>query len=202
MTAQSNYQTTALTTLAVEINEHHRQAEASAKTALEHARAAGDLLLQAKGKCQHGTWGEWLVQNFQGSTRTAQRYMGFSKRWPELEAKTTRVADLPIREAARLLADSGPIDLDVEIHPAANMFPEFDGDGYEAMKADIAKYGQKVPITFYCGQLLDGRARLRACRELGIQPLTRNVDGIDPVAYSVAMNLHRTHQTANEPIGS
>jgi len=193
---------TDLVVLATDINRHHQEAQKAAESALQHARAAGELLLQAKERCQHGDWGKWLKENFNGSDRTAQRYMTFANRWSELEAKTTRVADLPIREAARLLADSGPIDLDVEIHPAANMFPEFDGDGYEAMKADIAKYGQKVPITLYCGQLLDGRARLRACRELGIQPLTRNVDGIDPVAYSVAMNLHRTHQTANEPIGS
>ena len=99
-----------LAVLAEEINDLHRQAEAMAGKALDLARQAGERLLEAKVACPHGTWRDWLKTNFAGSERTAQRYMSFAKRWPELMAKTTRVADLPIREAAQLLAEPKPIE--------------------------------------------------------------------------------------------
>lgn len=94
-----------LAVLAEEINDLHRQAEETAGKAIDLARQAGERLLEAKAACPHGTWRDWLNTNFAGSERTAQRYMSFAKRWPELMAKTTRVADLPIREAAQLLAE-------------------------------------------------------------------------------------------------
>ena len=47
--------TTALPELAEKINDEHRAAETAARTALEHATRAGDLLIQAKGQCEHGT---------------------------------------------------------------------------------------------------------------------------------------------------
>ena len=190
---------TDLVVLATDINRHHQEAQKAAESALQHARAAGELLLQAKERCQHGDWGKWLKENFNGSDRTAQRYMTFAKRWPELEAKTTRVADLPIREAARLLTDSNVVDLGVEIHPALSIIPDFDGPGYEAFKADIAESGQLVPIAFFKGQLLDGRARLRACRELGIKPKTIDLDeDIDPISYVLSMNVCRTHRPQDD----
>jgi hypothetical protein len=96
--------TQALATLAEQINDHHRQAEAALRSGLEHALAAGRLLIEAKELCVHGTWGQWLAEHFEGSARTAQCYMRVAKRWPELEAKAQRVADLSFREAARLLA--------------------------------------------------------------------------------------------------
>jgi hypothetical protein len=94
---------TSLATLASEINAHHQAAEEAAFSALDHARAAGDLLIEAKGRCKHGSWSDWLVANFRGSERTAQRYMKLATGWAELEAKTTRVSDLSLREAVKLL---------------------------------------------------------------------------------------------------
>jgi hypothetical protein len=93
-----------LTTLAKCINEHHRQAEAAIRSGLEHALEAGRLLIEAKDQCQHGKWGSWLADNFEGSQRTARAYMQVAKRWPEIEAKRQRVADLSFRDAARMLA--------------------------------------------------------------------------------------------------
>ena len=95
-----------LATLANLINQAHQSVQAAITEGLQHAKAAGELLLQAKAQCPHGAWGSWLDDNFQGSDRTAQRYMTIAKRWPELEAKATRVSDLPFREAVKLLTET------------------------------------------------------------------------------------------------
>jgi hypothetical protein len=42
------------------------------------------------------------------------------------------------------------------------------------------------------GLLLDGRNRLAACEQLGIEPETTTYDG-DPEAYVVSLNILRRH---------
>lgn len=42
--------------LAAEINAEHERAFGKAHEAVEHARCAGELLLQAKGAVGHGAW--------------------------------------------------------------------------------------------------------------------------------------------------
>jgi len=93
--------------LAAEANRHHQCALDAGTAMIEHAREAGEHLLAAKSKCAHGEWGAWLDKNCEFSERTAQRYMRVAQRWPELEtaAKTTRVSDLPIRDALAMLAE-------------------------------------------------------------------------------------------------
>ena len=90
--------------LAVQINDEHHQAEAALNTGLEHARHAGELLLQAKSLCQHGEWLPWLEANFDGSARTARAYILVADRWPQIEAKWQHAANLSIRGALQLLA--------------------------------------------------------------------------------------------------
>ncbi len=72
--------------LADRINAEHRAANEAAASAIEHARLAGELLLEAKASVAHGAWGAWLSVNFEGSERTAQAYMRIAKRWPEIRA--------------------------------------------------------------------------------------------------------------------
>ncbi len=50
--------------IAKRINEHHRKAETALHSALEHARDAGRLLVEAKQDCPHGTWERWLAEHF------------------------------------------------------------------------------------------------------------------------------------------
>lgn len=80
----------------------------------------------------------------------------------------------------------------VEIHPAANIFPMLDEAAYQALKADIDKHGQREPLVFCNGKLVDGRNRLRACNELGVAPSECELESdVDPVAYVLSANLHR-----------
>ncbi len=94
-----------LTTLATRINEEHRQAEAHAVSAVEHAAKAGRLLVAAKAGCAHGTWLPWLEANVACSVRTAQAYMRVARRWDELAAKSADPAHLSIDGALRMLAE-------------------------------------------------------------------------------------------------
>jgi hypothetical protein len=97
-----------LEALASRINAEHRACEEALKTGLRHALAAGELLLEAKGRIKHGDWGAWIRDNFEGSERTAQAYMKVARELPGLEgAKTQRVADLSFREALKELAAPG-----------------------------------------------------------------------------------------------
>ena len=94
--------------LAERINAEHRAAERAAKSAIDHALRAGELLIEAKSAVGHGDWLPWLAENFEGSERTAQTYMRVARRWPQLEGKAQRVPDLGVREAVRLLSEPKP----------------------------------------------------------------------------------------------
>jgi N6-adenosine-specific RNA methylase IME4 len=102
----------ALECLAHRINAEHQQVEGALQTSLEHARTAGELLVEAKARCPHGQWLPWLKAAVRFSEATAQRYMQIASRWAEL-AKSRTVRDLTMRDALRLLAtrpaaDPGP----------------------------------------------------------------------------------------------
>lgn len=97
--------------LSAEINTEHQLAYGKAREALEHARRAGELLIQAKAGLPHGSFGPWLALNFNFSDRTARGYMRLASHWNELQAKTATVADLPLPDALRVLteiAEPGP----------------------------------------------------------------------------------------------
>jgi hypothetical protein len=88
-----------LSDLAEQINAAHAEVLAAVRTSLLHARTAGDLLLQAKARCQHGQWLPWLAGNVQFSERTAQAYMRVAKRW---------IAEHPLPLPADVVAAAGP----------------------------------------------------------------------------------------------
>ncbi|GAB5444939.1 MAG: hypothetical protein Fues2KO_52880 [Fuerstiella sp.] len=85
-------------------------------------------------------------------------------------------------------------------HPAADLFPPMSEEEYQTLKADIEKNGLQTPITVRDGMILDGRHRLRACKELGIQWLNylQELDEGDPVELSLSLNLHRRHLTPSQ----
>jgi hypothetical protein len=98
----------ALVSLAAEITQAHKAACGAARSALDHARRAGELLLEAKSHVSHGEWLPWLAEHCSVlSEQQAQRYMRIARRWPEIKAavKASRVTDMPIRHALALLAE-------------------------------------------------------------------------------------------------
>lgn len=70
--------------LAIEIRAQHLLARQAADTAIDHARRAGMLLLQAKAALDHGEWLPWLAEHCALSMRQAQRYMRAAQGKPPL----------------------------------------------------------------------------------------------------------------------
>jgi hypothetical protein len=93
-----------LAQLAEWINAAHAAAEDSLRAGLQHARATGTLLIEAKAKVAHGQWIPWLEKNVRFSVRTAQAFMRVADRWPELEAKAQGLAHLTFEDGLKLLA--------------------------------------------------------------------------------------------------
>ncbi len=64
-----------LQNIAFLINQHHQTATGNAITAVKHAEAAGQLLLQVKEGLPHGQFTNWIKANLRVSPRQCQRYM-------------------------------------------------------------------------------------------------------------------------------
>ena len=87
----------------------------------------------------------------------------------------------------------------MKIHDVASMFPPMTADEYAALVDDVRANGQRDPIWTYNGEVIDGRHRLRACEDLGIEPTTREWSGEGSlVAFVLSLNLHRRSLTASQ----
>lgn len=86
----------------------------------------------------------------------------------------------------------------VKFHEHAGLFPWIEGAEFEALKADIAANGVLEPIVFFAGEILDGRNRYMAARDLGIEYPRVEYRGDDPLGYVVSLNLKRRHMSERE----
>lgn len=87
----------------------------------------------------------------------------------------------------------------LEIHPVVELFPPMKEDQFQELKEDIRKNGQLENIVVWKGLLVDGRHRLRACEELGIEPeIAELMEETDPIAWALSHNLHRRHLTTSQ----
>jgi ParB-like chromosome segregation protein Spo0J len=81
---------------------------------------------------------------------------------------------------------------EVPIFEVANYFPMMTDDEYEGLLDDIRQHGQRQEVVLWQGQLVDGRNRLKACLELGIDCNSRELpEDADPVAFVCSLNIHR-----------
>lgn len=86
----------------------------------------------------------------------------------------------------------------MKIHSLSSIFPKLDDVSFQALKQDIYANGLRNPIITKNKQVLDGQNRLRACEELGIDPIFQEYEGDDLVEFVLAQNLHRRHLTAGQ----
>ncbi|ASP51472.1 DUF3102 domain-containing protein [Sinorhizobium meliloti] len=92
-----------LPVLAASITAEHGECLAAMRKSLQHALAAGDMLIEAKGLVAHGQWLPWLADNCGIPKRTAQLYMRLAKHRELIEAKSADVALLTIQGAVELM---------------------------------------------------------------------------------------------------
>lgn len=86
----------------------------------------------------------------------------------------------------------------MRIHDLSSIFPKLDDVAFQALKQDIYANGLRNPIIIKNKEVLDGQNRLRACEELGIDPVFQEYEGDDLVEFVLAQNLHRRHLTAGQ----
>lgn len=85
-----------------------------------------------------------------------------------------------------------------KIHPAADIPPPLLDEDYASLLESIIANGLIHPIRLLDGFVIDGRHRLRACQELGIDPVFEEcAPGTDPLSY-VRANLAHRHMTASQ----
>jgi ParB-like chromosome segregation protein Spo0J len=90
---------------------------------------------------------------------------------------------------------------EIKIHPACDLFPPMSEEDYQELKADIAANGVQESVTFWRGQLIDGRHRVRAMQELGINVgyhSSEIYESADPLAFAISVNLKRRHLTTSQ----
>jgi hypothetical protein len=71
-------------------------------------------------------------------------------------------------------------------HPVSNQFPSLNGEELDALAASIGRHGYRAwdsPVALYHGMIWDGRARVEACKKLGIMPAFSILKGVDPIVY-------------------
>lgn len=88
----------------------------------------------------------------------------------------------------------------MKTHKAALAMPEMSKDDFAKLKADIGKHGLLCPIETLNNEVIDGRHRLKACTQLGIEPelIEANLNGQTPAEYVWSLNAERRHLTASQ----
>ncbi len=91
----------------------------------------------------------------------------------------------------------------MKAHPFTERFPSMEGDDFDELVADIKTHGLREPIIVADGVILDGRNRLRACRESSIEPQFRDIteqqlSEEQKIALILSANVHRRHLTTDQ----
>jgi len=58
---------------------------------------------------------------------------------------------------------------EVDVHELAHLTPTMTEVNFNALKLSLQEHGQELPIVLFKGKCIDGRHRLKALRELGIE---------------------------------
>lgn len=72
------------------------------------------------------------------------------------------------------------------LDPCVELFPAMNSDEFNALKQSIRRNGQSEPILLFWGKVIDGRHRLKACQELGIEP---KVETLSVKTYEQAKSM-------------
>lgn len=90
----------------------------------------------------------------------------------------------------------------MKVHKLAEVFPTMPPEQYEAFRKDVETQGVLTPIVVYKGEIIDGRHRWTASREVGREcptvewePTSTSPADIDMELwdYLVSLNAHRRH---------
>lgn len=86
-------------------------------------------------------------------------------------------------------------------HPAADLMPMCDGEEFDRLVADVKENGLQAPVVLFQEKVLDGRNRLKACKEAKVNPTFISLDGdseFNPVSWVLSTNLSRRHLSKSQ----
>lgn len=90
----------------------------------------------------------------------------------------------------------------MNIQQLVGLCPEIKGKRFDDLVTNIKKNGLLHPIVRHNGEILDGRARLRACKLAHVEPAFIEFADLklpcSPDEYLWAMNVERRHLTADQ----
>jgi len=92
---------------------------------------------------------------------------------------------------------------DVNVHQLANLTPQMTEVEFEALKKSIEVNGQLEPVKMYRGEIIDGRHRLKAIKELNIDKIIyenvqSNLSSDDLKELILKGYENRRHQTPTQ----
>jgi hypothetical protein len=105
------------------------------------------------------------------------------------------------RFAAEIVAGkpkTGGVNMQVDFHPLANIFPLLHSERFDALVDNIRENGLIDPITLHEGKIVDGRNRYRACQAAGVEPRFVQMEWTGLVAEFVWSRHQRRQETAAE----
>lgn len=86
----------------------------------------------------------------------------------------------------------------MRIHKYAEVIPKATDAEYAQLVLDIKRNGLIHPVVTFNGEILDGRHRWNACKELDIAPKYIEYLGNDPLRYVLSANVKRRHLTDSQ----
>jgi hypothetical protein len=96
-------------------------------------------------------------------------------------------------EAAQAESQAKARRKELVLHPACEALPALPKARYDELVESIRANGLEDPIVLHEGRVLDGRHRLRACEEAGVEPRFVEWDGRggDPVGFIALKQVRR-----------
>jgi len=154
-----------LPTLAASINDHLAAAEAATRRGLEHAIAAGSLLLEAKELVGHGNWLAWLEANCHVGVRQAQAFMRLARHRHRLQGiKYAPGAHLTIHAAEALVGRPRP----ERPHGLAGQLDML--GGVEVIANPGSEWGEVGRLRVTISRLWDENAQLVRAKQESLTP--------------------------------
>ena len=94
-----------LVDLTTRIDAEHAAVGQALQSALAHAIAAGELLIEAKRLVKHGEWRPWLEANCKVPARTARHYMALARRRKWLCDQNGNVLPISVHAAVEAIKE-------------------------------------------------------------------------------------------------
>jgi hypothetical protein len=186
-----------LSSLLAAATAEHEAGRRAERASLEHYRNAGVALLKAKEQAGHGNWLATLKKTGI-SNQAASQYVRLARGWDKLPSD----GNFTLNGALHFLTEddgqaAAPRGDALPLHPLSMEYPPMTDKEFEGLKKSLLRSGfcPMWPIVLYQGQILDGKERYRACRELGIEPVFVELGADkDPEAFVIMANELRYHR--------